>query len=333
MGISANHSLWLLSSAILIAGAMRLDAAARTDQAGTVGRPVRILSLSFHDKSLEAIAGAIDREAASGVDLIALPEVWRGLKDGTQEALDGPTITTIAALAAKHHTYIVCPMDRKAGNKRFNSAVLIDRNGKVVFVYDKVYPYWSEFDLKQPISAGADVPVFDTDFGRIGMAICFDVNFPEVWQRLAEKGAELVIWPSAYSAGTTLQAHAINHHYYIVTSTLASDCLVYDISGEQILDQRTPNGINVARVTLDLDRGIYHTNFNMEKRARLLKERGTDVVVERSFPREAWFVLRAARPGVSARALAREYGLEELRDYQLRSRREIDRMRGGGIKQ
>jgi len=51
--------------------------------------------------------------------------------------LDGPTVTAMAAIAKKHHTYIVCPIDRKEGNRRYNSAVLIDRNGKVVLVYNK----------------------------------------------------------------------------------------------------------------------------------------------------------------------------------------------------
>lgn len=340
MTMSSKNSGRLLVSVILGIAVVRLGAQAPTKPGATVGRPVRIISLSFHDKSLDVIRDVIDREAARGADLVVLPEVWRGQKDGAQETLDGPTITTLAPLARKHRTYIVCPMDRAAGDKRFNSAVLIDRTGKVVFVYDKVYPYWSEFDHKPPINIASEARVYEADFGRMGIATCFDVNFPEVWQRLAEKGAELVIFPAAYSAGTSLQAHAINHHYYIVSSTLVNDCVVYDITGEELLYQHTgvkgpahyssakDDEINIARITLDLDRGVYHTNFNMDKRAKLLKERGTDVVLERSFPRESWFVLRAARPGVSARALAHEYGLEELRDYLERSRREIDRMRG-----
>ena len=52
-------------------------------------------------------------------------------------------------------------------------------------------------------------------------------------------------------------AHAINHHFYIVTSTLLADCLVYDITGRLLHDQRL-KGINVSRITLDLDRGVYH---------------------------------------------------------------------------
>jgi len=292
--------------------------------AETAGRPVRVVSISFSGKSLDEITEVVDAVGARGADIIALPETCRG---NHLETLDGPTITAMAALAKKHRVYIVCPIYRKEGEKRLNSAVLLDRNGDIACIYDKVYPFWSEFDLKPPVSVGVDVPVYETDFGRVGIAICFDANFPEVWKHLADQGAELVIWPSAYSAGTTLQAHALANHFYIVTSTLARDCIVYDITGEEIVYDRSED-INITRVTLDLDRGIYHEDFNIPKLKKLLDERGDDVMVEKRLNREAWFVLKAKRPGVSARALARQYGLEELRDYVNRSRREIDELRG-----
>src|SRR5262249_6296056 len=81
-------------------------------------------------------------------------------------------------------------------------------------------------------------------------------------------------------------------------------------------------------VTLDLDRRIFHENFNLAKRDKLLQEHAGDVEQSEYLEREAWFVLGARRPGVSVRELARQYGLEELRDYIDRSRREIDGMRG-----
>ena len=118
-----------------------------------IGRPVRIVSLSFNGKSLAEIAEVVDREGAKGVDLIILPETWRGQED-SPESLDGPTVTAMAALAKKHSTYLVCPIDRRDGTHRLNTAVLIDRAGKISGVYDKVYPYWSEFDLKQPVEPG-----------------------------------------------------------------------------------------------------------------------------------------------------------------------------------
>jgi predicted amidohydrolase len=293
-----------------------------------VGRLVRILSISFaNGRSLSEIAAVVDREAATGVDLVALPETWLGQIGHEPESLDGPTIRAMAALASKHRTYIVCPIDRCEGGLRLNSAVLIDRHGRAVGTYDKVYPYWSEFEVQPPVRPGREAPVFQTDFGRVGMAICFDANFPEVWQRLADQGAELVVWPSAYSAGTTLQAHAVNHAFYVVTSTQMCDCAVYDITGQEIYYSGSPD-IDISRVSLDLDRGIYHENFNLEQRDRLLAECGDVVEQEQWLTREQHFVLRSRAPGVSARALAKQYGLEELRDYISRSRNAIDGMRG-----
>ncbi|GIV76108.1 MAG: hypothetical protein KatS3mg050_0502 [Litorilinea sp.] len=295
-----------------------------------IGRPVRVASISFTpgEQTLASIARLVDQEGAHGVDIIALPETWNDQKKEQPETLEGPTVKTLAELARKHRTYIVCPIDRMGDSGRLNSALLIDRLGHIVMIYDKAYPYWSEFDRRPPVQvADFDVPVYETDFGNVGMAICFDVNFPEVWQRLADQDAELVIWSSAYSGGRSLQAHAINHHYYIVTSTYNRDCIVYDITGEEILYECRDNGVNISRFTLDLDRGIYHENFNVDKLNRLLAEHGDEVELEQWLHREQWFVLRAKRPGICVRQLARQYGLEELRAYKYRSQQEIDRMR------
>lgn len=290
------------------------------------GRPVRVVSLCFNGNNFSEILKIVDQEGAKGTDIIVLPETWRG--DQLVETLKGESIKELSRLAKKHNTYIISPIERKEGEHRYNTAILIDREGKVIGRYDKLYPYWSEFDLKPPVEPGiTGAPVFETDFGKIGMAICFDANFPEVWQALKDNGAEVVFWSSAYSAGSQLQAYALLHHYYIVTSTYTKDCQVYDITGERILDEKSDN-ITIARITLDLDRGIYHENFNMEKLDKLLKAHGEEVEKELYMPREAWFVLRAIKPGVSARSLAKKFEMEELTDYQNRSRKEIDKKRG-----
>ena len=177
--------------------------------------------------------------------------------------------------------------------------------------------------MKPPVTPGDDVLVYETNFGSVGMAICFDANFPDVWQRLAEPGAELVVWGSAYSAGTTLQAHAPNYNHYIVTSTQTSNCVIYDISGQEMYYAKSDD-VNVCHLVLDLDRAIFHENFNIPKRDHLLAERRDEVEQELFLEREQWFVPRAIRPGVSVRELAHKYGMEEQRSYKERSRREID---------
>jgi predicted amidohydrolase len=313
--------------------ALAQERTAQRAESQNVGRPVRVVSIGFKPGlSLERIAGLVEQEGARGADIIALPETFRGQDEKSQENLDGPTVSAMAGLAKKHRTYIACPIDRQDGSRRFNSVVLLDRRGNVVFIYDKIYPVWQVECLKTPaVTPGGSVAVHTADFGRVGFAICFDVNWAPIWQRLSDLGAELVIWPSAYSAGRSLQAQAVNFNYYVLSATWTPDCLLFDIDGEQILHERNnrADGINVTRATLDLDRCIFHQDLNLQdKLDKLLKEKGEDVTREKWLPMEGWFVLKAKRPGVSARILGRQYGLEELRHYINRSRCEIDKCRG-----
>ncbi|MGB6724441.1 MAG: carbon-nitrogen hydrolase family protein [Terracidiphilus sp.] len=307
----------------------RTAALPAADAAPSIGRPVRIASIGFQGTGmpLERIEKYVDEEGARGTDVIALPETCRGQNASSEETLNGPTVTAMAALAAKHRTYIAVPIDRRDQQRRLNTVVLLDRAGRVVCHYDKVFPYWSEYTVTPPVSPGDASEVFQADFGRIGFATCYDANFPEVWKRLSEQKAEVVIWPSAYSAGSSLQAHAINHHYYIVTASATPDCIVYDINGERIFYESAKD-VNVSRVSLDLDRCIFHENFNLDKRDKLLSEHSQDIEQESWMKLEQWFVLKAKRPAVSARALAGQYGLEELRHYIERSRVAIDKLRG-----
>jgi predicted amidohydrolase len=231
----------------------------------TIGRPVRVSSFSFYGKPIDEIANLVDEEGAKGTDIIVLPESW---PDSEVHDLNAPPITRMAELAKKHNTYVVSPIYRKDGDSVYNTAVLLDRQGQVAFMYDKAYPCY-EWDQFPNLKPGKDAPVYKADFGVIGFAICFDTNFPIVFDSMAAQGAELILWPSAYSAGTTLQSHALVNHFYIVSSTLGNDCLVFDINGEKILDESTP-GVNITRITLDLDRGIYHSNWNTELKYKLL---------------------------------------------------------------
>ena len=162
-------------------------------------------------------------------------------------------------------------MDRKEGKIIYNSSVLFDRTGKVAGVYNKMYPVLDDppgvgGEFKGMVNGrpGRDAMVFDTDFGRIGMAICFDAQFPEVWQRLEDKGAQLVLFSSAYSAGQSLGAYAMLHHYYVVSSCWSGECQAYDITGERLLDERK----GASRIVLDLDRRIFHNNDSYNYRGQ-----------------------------------------------------------------
>jgi predicted amidohydrolase len=296
-------------------------------------RLVRAVSIGFSSVlPLAQLADRVDREAAQGTDIIILPEHCQGFDERSQEALDGPTITAMARLARKHRTYIVCPIDRKDGDLRFNSAVLLDRRGQVVCIYDKVYPvYQQEILRKPPVQPGEFVRVYQADFGRVGFAICFDVNWTSLWGKLSNLRSDLVVFPSFFSAGRLLQAQATEYNYYVMSSTRIPDCLVYDIDGDLLVHdhENAGKGVNVTRVELDMDRCLFTRDINMpDKLNKLMQAHADDIEQEKWLPMEGWFVLRAKRPGVSAKDLAKQYGLVDRHHYHNWTQCEIDKYRG-----
>ena len=163
-------------------------------------------------RAIREVTARIDEAASEKPDLIVLPETFASLGNpgaeffATAEPVPGPTTDAMAALARKHNTYIVCPLLEIRDGRRYNSAVLIDRRGEIVGRYHKMFPTISE--IEGGVTPGVEAPAWDTDFGRVGCAICFDLNWREVADSLAANGAELVVFCSMYRGGLSTRIWA-----------------------------------------------------------------------------------------------------------------------------
>jgi hypothetical protein len=168
--------------------------------------------------------------------------------------------------------------------------------------------------------------VFDTDFGRIALLTCFDINFDELWQSAERQGAEMVFWPSAYGGGLPLNGYAMIHNYHIIA---VGNGDFIDLLGRTVekVDRPCPQQFIT---TLDLDRTLVHENFNEAKVAEFLKKHQGEVEVERRMSVEGWWLLRATKPGVQVRELCKKYHIETLREYRRRSREQINQRREKG---
>jgi beta-ureidopropionase len=312
-------------AAISIAAGLLSPALAATP-ADPTGKPVSVASICVPnqggpEKNLQEALKHLQSAGEAGVDIACLPEDFLRTGGGSAEPIPGPTTQAVGKLARQYKMYVICPFYELADGRRYNSAVLIGRDGEPVGVYRKVYPYWSEHG----ITPGQDVAVFETDFGRIAVLICFDINFPPLWDKVDQLGAEIVFWPSAYAGGMPFKAYAILHHYYIITCTQKGDAVFVDITGDIVRRTRDADP-RVTIVTLDLDRTLFHENFNGGKIKTLLRENPEKVTLSH-YPQEEWYLIEAAAPGVSVRDLAAKYGMETLREYCWRSRRQIDTLR------
>ncbi len=172
------------------------------------------------DRALRYVESAGRR----GADLVCLPETFLGIDNlGAVETLTGESFAAISQMARRYGVWVVAGslLVNPDDGCKFNQAIVIDRSGAVVGSYAKVHPMINECEDRN-ITPGSNAVVVDTDFGRLGLAICFDIGWPDHWSDLARQGAELVVWPSAYDGGFPLQCYAWLHRYYIVSSVLSA---------------------------------------------------------------------------------------------------------------
>jgi len=268
-------------------------------------------------------------------DMIVMPEAFTsvgvpGPASASAETVPGPTTDAFAAVAREARTYILCPMHTRHGDRIHNSVVIIGRDGSIVGMYHKHCPVTTSCDytvLEDGITPGDDLPVFDLDFGRIGIQICFDIGFPENWQTLADKGARLIVWPSAYDGGFPLQVYAYLHHVWVVTSTRSPRSRIVDPCGEIVAEVAPPERI-VSRA-VNLDTIVSHLDWNMSIPAEITAKYGDRVDVRQWVPGSSHFVVEPLDPAIRTEDLQKEFGFEPSSLYHERHRRCYARIRAG----
>ncbi|MCE5250434.1 carbon-nitrogen hydrolase family protein [bacterium] len=219
------------------------------------------------EKRLEQIGELIDevaREAerkypGEGLDLVVLPEEVvtrdRGKTAETSSVpLNGPVLDRMGAKARQYKTYIVVPMDLVEEGKKgvySNAAVLFDRSGAVAGIYRKVHivaALGSDI-LEGGMTPGKDFPVFECDFGRLGIQICYDLSYRDGWDVLARKGAEIVALTTMSPQTSRPAAYAAEGRYYVVSSTPRNNISVFNPVG-MIDAQTTKDRVLVHRIDL-----------------------------------------------------------------------------------
>lgn len=251
-------------------------------------------------------------------DLICLPETFTetgslGCKC-TKDTVD-VTFKTLSEKAVKLKSYIVAGTHEFIGQHKYNSAWLIDREGKLAGRYMKNHPVDYEI-IKNKVTPGSDIPVFKTDFGTIGIAICFDIGWPEVWSTLASKGAELVTWISAYDGGFPLRSYANQHSYYVVSSVWTNHAKIIDKTSMILAE--TSRWTGWTSRTIDLEKEIFHTDYQNDKLLDIQCKLGSKVSIE-SFSQENIFTLESNDDEWPVEKIIKEFNLVTFREYYKKS--------------
>ncbi|MCC6442622.1 MAG: carbon-nitrogen hydrolase family protein [Armatimonadetes bacterium] len=201
---------------------------------------------------------AMAREAqARGwrLDIALLPEHFaQSTSDPCMapQPIDGEIVSAMAGRARAWQTHIAVPLRLSDGDTVTNSVVLLDRQGEVAGLYHKVFPVlMDDGSMENGITPGRNFPVFDLDFGRVGIQICFDVFFEEGWEALARQEAELVLFPTAAPGVSAIRSHAYRHGYWIAISSYRPPVLAVDPAGRDAAMITGPDDVLVFRADLD----------------------------------------------------------------------------------
>jgi deaminated glutathione amidase len=198
---------------------------------------IQMLASDNKAANLEEAVRWIRKAAADGARVIALPEVfiWRGENKnerGSAEPVPGPTTETMANLARELQIYLLAGSILEAipdSHKAYNTSLLLGPQGQLLASYRKIHLF--DVDLANGVSAresdtrafGDTVVVANTELCPMGLTICYDLRFPELYRALVKQGAQLVFVPSAFTSytgeahwETLVRARAIENQVYVI---------------------------------------------------------------------------------------------------------------------
>ena len=191
------------------------------------------------ERTVDRMMRHLDEAGRRGSGLTVLPEVWTGLgfSDPTlhrdiAEEIPGPVTDRLCEKARQHGMAICGSLYERNGNAVHNTAPVISQEGVIVGRYRKTHLFdvpnrtdiRSGIKESEKITAGDELPVFDLKFAKLGVSICSDLRFPEVYRELALNGSEVTLCVSAFLAPRVdhweflLRARASENQTFVVAS-------------------------------------------------------------------------------------------------------------------
>jgi len=277
--------------------------------------------------TVDQMARESKRLYGRGLDLAILPEAAITGEVGT-EALArsfpfaGPISETFGRVAREHRCYIVVPTYLREADdppRCSNAAILLDRTGKPAGTYRKVHLVVSGDGrtMEGGATPGRDHPVFDCDFGKLGIQICYDMEFDGGWRTLAAKGAEIIAWPTQSPQTAHPAARAAEHRCYIVSSTWRNNASIFEPTGKITAQIKAPSQVLVQEI--DLSYAILPWSSKLRKGEALREKYGAKVGF-RYYEDEDCGIFWSNDPKIPVREMVQALGVLEAEDELTRVR-------------
>lgn len=223
--------------------------------------------------------------------------------------------------ARKMNTNIIICLEEPSvayPGRSYNTTYIINRRGEILDKYRKRHITFRAIAGRG--LTGERLVVCDTDIGRIGIMTCFDIGWRADWMKLAEMGAELIVWNSAYDGGFLLNAYAAVGMYHVVSSVWGNGrSRIIDPFGRDLAVSSRWDGLSCA--TVDLGAEIFHIDHHIEKLSKLRSFFGNRIVIK-VMDGDNMFMLSSLDPDWPMERVKKEFGLMTYREYHEQSTRD-----------
>ena len=232
-----------------------------------------------------------------------------------------------AETARRHHTWITYPTLWPMSDGTWRNCVhLIDRQGQVAGVYHKNFPTFGELDAG--ICAGREAPVFETELGRVAIALCFDLNFDSLWTHYARQKPDLVIFCSLYHGGLMQAYRAYQCRSHFVGACAGLPCQILNPLGETL--GSSTNYHDYATVMVNLDCCVVHIDENQPKYLAMKGKYGTGVSIHDPGLLAA-VLISSEDETMAVQQMIQEFSIEPLDNYFSRSEHTIGNHRESSV--
>jgi predicted amidohydrolase len=199
---------------------------------------VQMTSTDDLERNLADARGFVGEAVGAGAQWVALPEMFAFMRKEGQpfpcaQGLDGEIVGSVRALAREHRIWLLGGSfpEQADGARVFNTSVLVDPEGALRAVYRKIHLFdvdlsaqgGGRFQESASIAPGDEIVVADTPFGRVGLSVCYDLRFPELYRRMAGPDLRFLCVPSAFAPQTgrdhwevLLRARAIESQCFVL---------------------------------------------------------------------------------------------------------------------
>ncbi len=324
-----KNNLYLVLATLFLLFSLLPASAKKQVKIATIGAVSPRLDNSLSDQQkveamISFLGNQIEQVLPDKPDLIVLPEACdRPAGMNMQQQFEyfnvrGNQIQDfLSGIARENHCYIAFGMKRKDDSGVWrNSCVMFDRNGKVAGIYDKNFPTPDELEV---VKASDEVKLIQTDFGTVGCAICFDLNFEELRDRYAKLKPDLMIYIGMYHGGLDQATWAYACRSWFVGSVGISNLLsqIRNPFGEVIAS--SSNHFNYVVSTVNIDCELAHLDHNKVQFKELKKKYGDKVIIHD--PSEvAVIMITSEAENVTAEDMVKEFNIETVDHYFDRTR-------------